>query len=194
MGLERVSGVMQGVTNNYHIDIFAPLIERIEAITGIAYRGRESGDSYWYELPAAKGEAMHSRAVKQGNRVYVDPAAFRVIADHARSVAFLLADGVAPSNDGRGYVLRRILRRAVRHAWLLGSATPTLVDVVERVIETMGDVYPELAQREAHILDTTRAEELRFLATIDGGMHRFDELAPERTTQGSDEVRGTVSG
>ena len=194
MGLERVSGVMQSVTNNYHIDIFAPLIERIENITGIAYRGRESGDSYWYELPAAKGEGMHSRAVKQGNRVYVDPAAFRVIADHARSVAFLLADGVAPSNEGRGYVLRRILRRAVRHAWLLGSATPTLVDVVERVIETMGDVYPELRERSKQILDTTRAEEQRFLSTIDGGMRRFDEIAPESTTQGGDEIKGTVSG
>ena len=194
MGLERVSGVMQGVTNNYHIDIFAPLIERIEKITGIVYCGRESGDSYWYELPAAKGEGTHSRAVKQGNRVYVDPAAFRVIADHARSVAFLLADGVAPSNEGRGYVLRRILRRAVRHAWLLGSATPTLVDVVERVIETMGDVYPELRERAKQILETTRAEEQRFLSTVDGGMRRFDEIAPESTTQGGDEIKGTISG
>ena len=194
MGLERVSGVMQRVTNNYHIDIFAPLIERIEKITGIAYRGRESNESYWFELPAPKSEASHSRAVKQGNRVHVDPAAFRVIADHARSVAFLLADGVAPSNEGRGYVLRRILRRAVRHAWLLGRATPTLVDVVERVIETMGDVYPELREREKQILDTTRAEEQRFLSTVDGGMRRFDEIAPQSTTQGGDEIRGTISG
>ena len=193
MGLERVSGVMQGVTNNYHIDIFAPLIERIEKITGIAYRGRESNESYWFELTAPKGDSTHSRAVKQG-RVHVDPAAFRVIADHARSVAFLIADGVAPSNEGRGYVLRRILRRAVRHAWLLGRATPTLVDVVERVIETMGDVYPELRERQKQILDTTRAEEQRFLSTIDGGMRRFDELAPESTTQGGDELKGTISG
>ena len=194
MGLERVSGVMQGVTNNYHIDIFAPLIERIEKITGITYRGRESNEPYWFELPAAKGDGFYSRAVKQGNRVHVDPAAFRVIADHARSVAFLIADGVAPSNEGRGYVLRRILRRAVRHAWLLGRATPTLVDVVERVIETMGDVYPELRERGKQILDTTRAEEQRFLSTIDGGMRRFDELAPESTTQGGDEIKGTISG
>jgi alanyl-tRNA synthetase len=126
--------------------------------------------------------------------VYVDPAAFRVIADHARSVAFLLADGVFPSNEGRGYVLRRILRRAVRHAWLLGRATPTLVDIVERVIDIMGDMYPELRERRKHIIDTTRAEEQRFLSTIDGGMHRFEELAPESTTQGSDEIKGTIAG
>ena len=192
MGLERVSAVMQGVTNNYHTDLFAKLIERLEQITAIPYRGRQWDDHYWHELDAS--EPGLSAAVKQGNRVNVDPASFRVIADHARAVAFLLADGVFPSNEGRGYVLRRILRRAVRHAWLLGRATPTLVEIVQRVVETMSDVYPELAQREKHILDTTRAEEQRFLATIDGGMRRFDELAPEDTTQGSDAVKGTISG
>jgi alanyl-tRNA synthetase len=190
LGLERTSSVMQGEINTFHTDVFARLIERVEEITGIPYRGRESSDSYWYELRGG----THSPAVKQGNRVNVDPAAFRVISDHARSVAFLLADGVFPSNEGRGYVLRRILRRAVRHAWLLGRATPTLVDVIETVIDEMGDVYPELRERKKHIIDTTRAEEQRFLATIDGGMHRFDELAPESTTQGSDDIKGTISG
>src|SRR6185437_10394179 len=121
-------------------------------------------------------------------------ASFRVLADHARAVAFLLGDGVYPSNEGRGYVLRRILRRAVRHAWLLGRTEPTLVHVVERVIDTMHDVYPELAGRRKFLLDTTRAEEERFLATIEGGMQRFDQLAPERSTQGSVAVRGTISG
>jgi alanyl-tRNA synthetase len=190
LGLERTSSVMQGEINTFHTDVFARLIERVEEITGIPYRGRESSDSYWYELRGG----THSPAVKQGNRVNVDPAAFRVISDHARSVAFLLADGVFPSNEGRGYVLRRILRRAVRHAWLLGRATPTLVDVIETVIDEMGDVYPEIRERRKHIVDTTRAEEQRFLATIDGGMHRFDELAPESTTQGSDDIKGTISG
>ena len=141
-----------------------------------------------------KSDGARSAAVKTGNRVNVDPASFRVIADHARAVAFLLGDGVFPSNEGRGYVLRRILRRAVRHAWLLGRASPTLVHVVRRVIETMSDVYPELRQRERHIIDTTRAEEQRFLATIDAGMHRFDELAPEDTTQGSEDLKGTIPG
>jgi alanyl-tRNA synthetase len=193
MGLERTSGILQGVSNNFHIDIFAPMIQRVEEITGIPYRGRESGDHYVVELPRVSKEAR-SAAVKEGNRISVDPASFRVIADHARAVAFLLADGVFPSNEGRGYVLRRILRRAVRHAWLLGRATPTLVDVVQRVIETMGEAYPELVERQRQILDTTRGEEQRFLTTIDGGMRRFDEIAPESTTQGGDSIKGTVSG
>ena len=196
MGLERIAAVMQKVTNNYHTDLFAPLIEEGERATGIPYRGRQSDESYWFELTdtSAKKTSSHSPAVKLGNRVFVDPAAFRVIADHARAVAFLLADGVFPSNDGRGYVLRRILRRAVRHAWLLGRAAPTVVSVVERVIETMSDIYPELRLREKQIVDTTRAEEQRFLDTIDGGMRRFDEIAPEETTQGSSTIRGTISG
>ncbi|MEO8192503.1 MAG: alanine--tRNA ligase [Gemmatimonadales bacterium] len=194
MGLERFSASMQGITNNYHTDVFTPLMKRVEEITGVEYRGRQSEDPYWFDLKhSPKVEDRRSAAAK-GNRVKVDPASFRVIADHSRAVAFLLADGVFPSNEGRGYVLRRILRRAVRHAWLLGRAAPTLVDVVQQVIETMGDAYPELRQRERHILDTTRAEEQRFLDTIDGGMRRFDELAPEATTQGSVQLKGTISG
>jgi alanyl-tRNA synthetase len=101
-----------------------------------------------------------------------------VLADHARAVSFLLADGVFPSNEGRGYVLRRILRRAVRHAWLLGRRQPTLVHVVEQVIAGMQGQFPELEQRRQHILDTTKAEEERFLATIEGGLTRFEELTP----------------
>ena len=172
-GLERIAAALQGVTNNFHTDLFAPLIARVEEIVGIPYRGRESD------------------AVVQGN----DPASYRVLADHARAVAFLLADGVFPSNEGRGYVLRRILRRAVRHAYLLGrTSEPTLHHLVEVVIDTMGDVYPELRQRAQHLVATTRAEEERFLATIEGGLARFDELAPVRSTQGSTALRGELSG
>jgi alanyl-tRNA synthetase len=172
-GLERIAAVLQGVTNNFHTDVFAPLIAEVEAAVGASYRGRTSD------------------AVVGGN----DPASYRVLADHARAVAFLLADGVFPSNEGRGYVLRRILRRAVRHAYLLGrTAEPTLYRVVERVVDAMGDVYPELVQRRQHLAATTRAEEERFLATVEGGMARFEELAPERSTQGSTAVRGTISG
>ncbi|MEP6507511.1 MAG: alanine--tRNA ligase, partial [Gemmatimonadales bacterium] len=195
MGLERLSAVMQKVTNNYHTDVFSALIEEAEKATGIDYRGRESDDPYWFELSGnGRRSASFSPAVKSGNRVFVDPASFRVIADHARAVAFLLADGVFPSNEGRGYVLRRILRRAVRHAWLLGRAAPTLVDVVQRVVDTMGHVFPELKQRAKHIVDTTRAEEQRFLDTIDGGMGRFDELAPETSMWGSQAIKGTIAG
>ncbi len=117
-----------------------------------------------------------------------------MIADHARAVAFLIGDGVFPANDGRGYVLRRILRRAVRHAFLLGRTEPTLVHVVAKVIETMGGAFPELQQRAKLIVDTTRAEEERFLATIEGGMLKFEQLAPAQSTQGSLAIRGTISG
>ena len=159
-GLERIASVLQEVDSNYHIDAFAPLLAAVADVIGRPYE--------------PKGD--------QG-------VSYRVLADHARAVAFLLADGVFPSSDGRGYVLRRILRRAVRHAWLLGRREPSLVAVVEAVIDSMSDVYPELEVQRGHILSTTRTEEERFLATIEGGMDRFDQVAPraaERT--GSDSV------
>ena len=164
-GLERITAVLQGVSNNYHTDLFTPLLDRVAEVTGTPY-------------------AYHRE----------ESVSYRVLADHARAVTFLLADGVFPSNEGRGYVLRRILRRAVRHAWLLGRREPTLVRVVERVIEIMGDQFPEIASRRSHILETTRAEEERFLATVDGGMSRFEQLAPTGSTQGSTAIRGTISG
>ena len=146
-GLERIAMVLQGVDSSYHTDLFAPLIERVAELVGRDYDAdSDEGVSY------------------------------RVLADHARAVAFLLADGVFPSNEGRGYVLRRILRRAVRHAWLLGRREPTLVGVVDAVVDSMGDVYPDLVHRREQLVRTTLAEEERFLSTIDGGMIRFDEL------------------
>ena len=180
-GLERIAAALQGVTSNYHTDLFLPLLKRAEQVVGLAYTGISS-------------EGLGGAKPKTGASANIDPASFRVLADHARAVAFLLADGVFPSNDGRGYVLRRILRRAVRHAWLLGRRAPTLVSLVEEVIARMSDVYPELTQRKQHILETTKAEEERFLATIDGGMARFDQLAPLGSTQGSTHLRGTISG
>ena len=165
MGLERITAIMQGVSDNFHTDLFTPLIAVAADVVGVPY------------------EFTHTSS-----------ASYRVLADHARAVAFLLGDGVFPSNDGRGYVLRRILRRAVRHAWLLGRREPTLVFVVERVIEMMREAYPELHVRKKHIVDTTRAEEERFLATIDGGMARFDEMAPIAARHGSLGIRGTISG
>jgi alanyl-tRNA synthetase len=148
-GLERLCAVLQGVDSNYKTDLFVALIERAVEVVGREYvYATDAGVSY------------------------------RVLADHARSVAFLLADGVFPSNEGRGYVLRRVLRRAVRHAWLLGRREPTLVHVVDAVIDTMSGPFPELAQRREHLLRVTRDEEQRFLDTIDSGMDRFDEIAP----------------
>jgi alanyl-tRNA synthetase len=148
-GLERVTAVLQGVDSNYKSDLFSPLIARAVSVVGVPYD---------YDTP-------------QG-------VSYRVLADHARAVAFLLADGVFPSNDGRGYVLRRVLRRAVRHAWLLGRREPTLVHVVDAVIEHMGSAYPDLVSRRDHLMRYTLDEEQRFLSTIDSGMQRFDEIAP----------------
>ncbi|MCR4338284.1 MAG: alanine--tRNA ligase [Gemmatimonadaceae bacterium] len=183
MGLERVAAALQRKTNNFHTDLFAPIIDAVSKETGVQYdpRGGE------FELATTASSGIDSRS--KGHY-----ASHRVIADHSRAVAFLLADGVFPSNEGRGYVLRRILRRAVRNAWLLGVNRPVMHAAVEAVIACMGDAYPELRQRRKHIVDTTRAEEERFLATIEGGMRRFEELAPRSTTQGSTEIKGTISG
>ena len=148
-GLERLASVLQGVESNYDTDLFIPLIERAAEVVGVAYDATS---------PAG--------------------VSYRVLADHGRAVAFLLADGVFPSNEGRGYVLRRVLRRAVRHAWLLGRRAPTLAHVVDAVVDGMGEAYPELARRRDDLVRLTREEEERFLTTIDSGMQRFDELAP----------------
>jgi alanyl-tRNA synthetase len=160
-GLERIAAILQGTFTSYHTDLFLPLIAKAESIVGRAY----------------------STAAED----WEDGLPFRVLADHARAVAFMLADGVFPSNEGRGYVLRRILRRAGRYAWLLGRREPTLDALVDVVVDEMSGVYPELAARREHLTGTTRAEEERFLATIDAGMSRFDEVAPEGSS-------GTVSG
>jgi alanyl-tRNA synthetase len=155
-GLERITAVMEDVDSNFHTDLFLAIIKRAEEVLGQKYDRGPAG------------------------------APFRVLADHARAVSFLLADGVYPENYGRGYVLRRILRRAVRHAYLLGRKDPTLVELTHAVIHEMGDAYPELRARASHIESVTRAEEERFLSTIEGGLRRLDEL-----TAGS---RGTLRG
>ena len=216
-GLDRIAAVMQGVTNNFHAAHFEKLISRIEKVVDWKYLGRESDSPQEQSRSVQRPGTNMGRGLKtwgprtREDRLVIDPASFRVIADHARAVAFLLADGVLPSNEGRGYVLRRILRRAVRHAWLMGQREATLVHVVPVVIESLGDVYPELRQKAAHISETTRAEEERFLTTIDGGMKRFDEVAPMKRMgkpfgpelaaavkgpliAGQDVVRGTISG
>src|SRR5688572_29595976 len=157
MGLERLTMLLQGVNSNYETDIFTPLIERA------------------------------AQAMKRPyNKDAPEGVTYRVLADHSRAVAFLIADGVFPTNEGRGYVLRRILRRAVRHAWLLGQREPTLVHVVDKLIDTMCDAYPQLRERREHIVRATREEEERFLATIDRGMDRLDDLMQRGDVSGAD--------
>ncbi len=155
-GLERIASVMQNVASNFDTDLFQPIIAQAVEIVGRPYDRGPSG------------------------------APYRVLADHARAVAFLLADGVYPSNEGRGYVLRRILRRAVRHAWLLGRREPTLAPLTRSVTGVMGDVYPELGSKEPHIERVTRAEEERFLETIEGGLSRMEELRHQPVISGED--------
>jgi alanyl-tRNA synthetase len=155
-GLERVTAVLERVPSNFDTDLFKPIIQRAVEVVGKQYDRGPAGASY------------------------------RVLADHARAVAFLLADGVYPANDGRGYVLRRILRRAVRHAWLLGRREPTLAHLVHTVVGTMGSVYPELVQKRSHLESVTRAEEERFFDTIEGGLARLDELAGAKAISGAD--------
>jgi alanyl-tRNA synthetase len=181
-GLDRIAAALQGVTSNYHTDLFAPLLAEAERVVGLRYPD-------WPEKIDPKKAASGSKLPKGASA-----ASFRVLAEHGRAVAFLIADGVTPSNEGRGYVLRRILRRGVRHAWLLGRRAPTLAPISEATIRTMGDAYPELRERKKLILDTVHREEEAFLATIEGGLSRFEQLAPAHTTQGSTAVHGTISG
>jgi alanyl-tRNA synthetase len=159
-GLERIAAVMQGEDDNFHTDVFLPLIERVGELVGRSY-----------------------------DRSAEERASYRVLADHARAVTFLLADGVFPSNEGRGYVVRRILRRAVRHAYLLGRREPTLAPLTDIVVRQMSDIYPELVAKAAEIHATTEAEERRFLDTIEGGLGRLEEIfASGTTTIGGDEA------
>ena len=146
-GLERIAAVMQGEDDNFHTDVFQPLIDRVGELVGVPY-----------------------------DRNAENRASYRVLADHARAVSFLLADGVYPSNEGRGYVLRRILRRAVRHAWLLGRREPTLALLSDVVVRQMGEIYPELTAKAGFIHEVTETEERRFLETIEGGLARLEEI------------------
>jgi alanyl-tRNA synthetase len=144
MGLERIAAVLQGVHDNYDIDLFKALIEATAAATGT----RPGGD----------GKTSQ-----------------RVIADHLRSMSFLIAEGVLPSNEGRGYVLRRIMRRAMRHATLLGATEPVIFKLVPTLVREMGQAYPELVRGEALITETVRLEEHRFLKTLSRGLQILDD-------------------
>jgi alanyl-tRNA synthetase len=144
MGLERIAGIMQGVTSNYDIDLFQALIRASVDTIGVA----------------ATGTATVSH---------------RVIADHLRAASFLVADGVNPSNEGRGYVLRRIMRRAMRHAQILGAREPVMYKLVPALVREMGSAYPELIRAESMISETLRTEETRFRTTLVRGLAILDE-------------------
>ena len=163
MGLERIAAVMQGVHSNYEIDLFAKLIKEAANITG----HKSQYENLQMRHPGVGRDPVDNLEEKFYTQVI---PSLRVIADHIRSISFLIADGVLPSNEGRGYVLRRIIRRAIRHGYKLMMRTPFLYKLVATLVEEMGEAYPELKQTQAIIEDNIKSEEERFFQTIDKGM------------------------
>jgi alanyl-tRNA synthetase len=164
MGLERITAVLQGKNNNFDTDLFTPIIERVAQRAGVQYHEDEERD-----------------------------VALRVIADHSRAAAFLIADGIYPDNDGRGYVLRRVMRRAIRFGRLLGLNDPFLVDSTAHVVELMGDAYPELVEGKETIARIVLEEETRFGRTIQAGTKRLDEELAQLTAKGQVVLDGRVA-
>ncbi|WP_136795156.1 MULTISPECIES: alanine--tRNA ligase [Desulfosediminicola] len=146
MGLERVAAVLQGKLNNYDSDLFSPIIERLEKLSGKEY---------------GKSDAVN--------------VAMRVIADHARATSFLVSDGVLPSNEGRGYVLRRIMRRAVRYGKNLGLDKPFMEEVTDAVVASMSHAYPQLNDAATLLAKVVNNEEERFRETLENGLQLLDE-------------------
>jgi alanyl-tRNA synthetase len=181
MGLERISAVLQGRLNNFDTDLFLPIISAITAKSGIAYgKGNESRGVLQYAPTMGMGGFSYDTDTADTDTADTDTAdtdtAIRVIADHMRSIAFLIADGLMPSNEGRGYVLRRIIRRASRYAKLLGIGEPVLYKLIEPVAESMGDIYPELIDEKDRSAKVLRFEEDRFSKTLEQGMRIMDEI------------------
>ncbi|HEY3489621.1 MAG TPA: alanine--tRNA ligase [Candidatus Deferrimicrobiaceae bacterium] len=164
MGLERLAGVIQGVTSNYDTDLFRPLIEKVARLSGHLYGDHQPHD-----------------------------ASMRVIADHARATAFLIADGILPSNEGRGYVLRRIMRRALRHGKKLGFTGPFLHQVAGEVVKEFGAAYPELGQSASFIDTVTVQEEKRFLETLDAGLKMVEDEFARMQAAGRTVFAGDVA-
>jgi len=162
MGLERLTAVAQGRLSNYDSDLFAPLLAAIGGRAGAEYG-----------------------AVEQADR------SMRVIADHLRAITFLMADGVLPSNEGRGYVLRRILRRAARHGRLLGITEPFLHELTATVVEQMGEAYHELRPAAGTVAEATRGEEERFIATLDQGLPILNDMLTKVRASGQNMLSGT---
>jgi alanyl-tRNA synthetase len=160
-GLERLAAVLQGVGSNFDTDLLRPIIGCVEELAGVRYGEDAQRD-----------------------------VSLRVIADHARSTTFLVADGVLPSNEGRGYVLRRILRRGLRHGRLLGLDEPFMAKVTGRVAELMQGAYPDLADAREHVARVTLAEEERFGHTLRVGLKMVETLVADQRARGAAEIPG----
>jgi len=146
-GLERMAAAIQGVYSNFETDLFKPIIEKIEEITSKKYGLSEKDD-----------------------------ISIRVVADHSRAITALISDGVFPSNEGRGYVLRRIIRRASRHGWLLEKREPFIFKIIDAVVEELGEIYPEMKEHKELVKKITKAEEERFLERLDQGIKLLDGI------------------
>ena len=164
MGLERIASVQQETPVNYETDLFVPAMERIQELLGDSNHEREAHET-----------------------------GYRVIADHGRAATFLIADGVRPGSEGGSYVLRMIIRRAVRFGRKIGFDRPFLAEIARVYIDMMGDVYPELRARQEHILRTLTNEEERFARTLDGAMARLDEILEEMEVEGETEISGETA-
>lgn len=164
MGLERIASVVQGVFSNFETDLLFPLIEEAASVSGICYGAGEKND-----------------------------VALKVIADHSRAVAFLIADGILPSNEGRGYVLRRILRRAIRYGRLLGIRNSFLSRITGKVIDLYGDFYRELREREEYIQKIVVLEETRFGETLEQGLQILRDYLEQLELTGERKLPGNVA-
>ncbi len=168
MGLERVAAVMQGKISNFETDLFTPLIRRAAELVGLA--SRQDGESASQQVSEpAQGGASPDLETLLGN------ASLRIIADHARAATFLINDGVLPANEGRGYVLRKILRRGIRHGRLLGQEKPFLFEMVFAVRDLMQGAYPELIDSASRVAKVIETEEKQFDRVLKIGLTRLDE-------------------
>ena len=147
MGLERITMVCQGVASTFETDLLKPIMDKVCEMSGVPYKKSEKTD-----------------------------VSLRIITDHARCVTFLISDGVIPGNEGRSYVLRMILRRALRHGKILGMELPFLYKLVDVIVENYGEAYPDLVKNKAKIVDTIKKEEERFAKTLDRGYKMLDEF------------------
>ena len=151
MGLERITMVCQGVASTFETDLLRPILDKVSEMSGVPYKKSEKTD-----------------------------VSLRIITDHARCVTFLISDGVIPGNEGRSYVLRMILRRALRHGKILGMELPFLYKLVDKVVEMYGDAYPELIKNKDKVKDVIKKEEERFAKTLDRGYKLLEEFITEK--------------
>ncbi len=163
MGLERLSAVVQGVKSNFESDLFQPIIKQIAALAGVPYHRNQQAD-----------------------------ISYQVIADHLRAMTFLVSDGVLPSNEGRGYVLRRVIRRASRYGRLIGIGKPFLYKLTGVVVDEMREAYPELVDSREHVAKVVLLEEERFAATLSSGLALLNETVSSLKAENRNEIPGDV--